>query len=63
MTSFSLVGHDYKQLTLWLEPVGKWKSQLMNIRIYHECEGGIEKSVPSGEWWQIGDCKGEIFLS
>ena len=24
----------------------KWVSQWDKIRIYHECEGGIEKSVP-----------------
>ena len=42
-----------------------------NIRIYHECEGGIEKSVPRITDWHheacrvmtIGDHEGWIFLS
>ena len=42
-----------------------------NIRIYHECEGGIEKSVPKITKWHheacqvmtIGDHEGQIFLS
>ena len=43
---------------------------LCNIRIHHECEGGIEKSVPRITDWHheacrvmtIGDHKGQIFL-
>ena len=42
-----------------------------NIRIYHECEGGIEKSVPRITVWHYeacrvltnGDREGRIFLS
>ena len=41
------------------------------IRIHHECEGGIEKSVPRITDWHHeacgvmtnGDCEGQIFLS
>ena len=44
---------------------------LLNIRIYHKCEGGIEKSVSRitiwhHEAWQVmtnADCEGRIFLS
>ena len=43
----------------------------MTIRIYHECEGGIEKSVPNITVWHHeacrvmtnGDPAGQIFLS
>ena len=42
-----------------------------NIRILHECEGGIEKSVPCITIWHYeacrvmtnGDCERQIFLS
>ena len=42
-----------------------------SISIYHECEGGIEKSVPRFTDWHheacrvmtIGDCEGQTFLS
>ena len=38
------------------------------IRIHHECEGGIEKSIPRITNWHslvmtIGDHKGQMFLS
>ena len=44
---------------------------LRTIRIYHECERGIEKSVPRIAVWHHeacrvmtnGDCEGWIFLS
>ena len=44
---------------------------IYNIRIYHECEGGIEKSVLRITYWHPeacrvmanGDCEGWIFLS
>ena len=42
-----------------------------SIRIYHECEGGIEKSIPRVAFWHHeacrvmtnGDPEGRIFLS
>ena len=43
-----------------------------NIKIHHECEGEIEKSVPRitdwyntrhADWWQNGEREGRIFLS
>ena len=45
--------------------------QIINIRIYHECEGRIEKSVPRITVWhheacQVmtnGDSEGRIFIS
>ena len=42
------------------------KSASGNIRIHHECEGGIEKSVPRIIDWHheaFGDHEGWIFLS
>ena len=44
---------------------------MANIRIYHECEGRIEKSVPGIAVWHHeacrvmpkGDPEGQIFLS
>ena len=44
---------------------------IRNIRIHHECEGGIEKSVPRITDWHreacqvmtIGDREGQIFIS
>ena len=44
---------------------------ILTIRICHECEGGIEKSVPritdlhqeACRVMTIGDCEGRIFLS
>ena len=49
------------------DPYASW---LSNIRIYHECEGGIEKSVPRVAVWHHeacrvmanGDPEGLIFL-
>ena len=45
---------------------GVWHG--VHIRIYHECEGRIEKSVPRidvwhHEWWQTVIHEGQIFLS
>ena len=45
--------------------------RVKNIRIYRECGGGIEKSVPRITDWHheacrvmtISDCEGRIFLS
>ena len=48
------------------------KIKVKHIRIYYECEGGIEKSVPRITDWHheacrvmtlIGDREGRIFLS
>ena len=49
----------------------KGKQSEQNIRIHHECEGRIEKSVPRITLWHHkacrvmtkGDPKGQIFLS
>ena len=62
--NFSLL--PYK-CTVSPEPSRGWD----NIRIHHECEGGIEQSVPRITDWQYeacrvmtkGDCQGRIFLS
>ena len=48
-----------------------YSSLINNIRIYHECEGRIEKSVPRIAVWHhkacrlmtYGDPEGRIFLS
>ena len=55
--------HDGSTLTI--------KKVLINVRIYHECEGGIEKSVPRITDWHheasqamtIHDFEGWVFLS
>ena len=51
--------------------IHKWSLKYEIIRIHHECESGIEKSVPRiTEWhhelWRVmtnGDHEGRIFLS
>ena len=61
----------HQSLSYWiLLPLTQFAG-VRNIRIYYECEGRIEKSVPRITVWHLGACrmmtngdpKGQIFLS
>ena len=55
----------------WENIVNSYQQAFTCIRIHHECEGGMEKSVPRiTDWYHkacrvmtIGDREGQIFLS
>ena len=70
----SLLIFHLKILPICYRPAILWESNtycIQYIRIYHECEGRIEKSVPRIAVWHHepcrvmtnGDCEGRIFLS
>ena len=53
------IGSDYtqeqkNQMTLFLVSINS--NLIMNIRIYHKCEGRIERSVPRITFWHHEAC-------
>ena len=68
---FTTVENDLFQVIFFYSCILSFFFLFKNIRIHHECDGGIEKSVPRITDWHHeacrvmpnGDREGRIFLS
>ena len=61
LTLDPLIEFCWSYLFKWTS-TGKNISKLKSIKIYHACEGGIEKSVPRITDWHHEACQGTDFF-